>query len=126
MELSRSRTAAWLLCALVALVSAHGDEHADMSMDMAMGGMSHGANSNATSGSEHNPFYDEPNYFGLESYSGLMLGHILFMVAAWFFVLPIGEFSPYELYAKSLTQQVSCSVLPAQDLHYPLNLSFSS
>lgn len=91
MEPSRCRIAAWLLLASVALVSAHGDEHSDMNMGVEMGGMSHSANSTPTSGGEYNPFYDEPSYFGLESYSGLMLGHILFMVLAWFFILPIGK-----------------------------------
>ena len=36
-------------------------------------------------------FFDDPNYFRLEAYSGLMVAHIGFMILAWFFVLPVGK-----------------------------------
>ena len=37
--------------------------------------------------------YSLPNYFSLDKHSNMMLAHIVLMVLAWFFILPIGESS---------------------------------
>lgn len=88
----RSQTAALLLCAFALLVSGHGDEHMDMDMGTNTGSMAHNTSLTTSGQPKFHELYEEPNYFRLESYSGLMLGHILFMVMAWFFILPIGQY----------------------------------
>jgi hypothetical protein len=35
-------------------------------------------------------WYTMDSYFGLSDHSGLILAHIVLMVLAWFFILPIG------------------------------------
>lgn len=74
-----------LLCAGASVVLAHGSE--DMNMD--------GMNSEPTPPVNHEPhdLFDLPSYIGLDTYSGLMLAHIVFMVLSWFFVLPLGKLS---------------------------------
>jgi hypothetical protein len=85
--LSSTLTAAAVLLQLSTLVTAHGHGH-DASMDT-------GNMSNA-SAQAHSPFladdvWNMASYAGLSEQSGSMLGHVVFMVIAWFFALPIGE-----------------------------------
>ena len=79
------------LLGLLPLALVHGhDSHADDSMGM---GMSGGAStiptvSNFTLNSMKSL---QPNYFSHAEFSGLMLAHIVVMIIAWFFILPIGK-----------------------------------
>lgn len=48
--------------------------------------------SNSTACLTNMTFAHSPqSYFAYPKYSGLMLGHIGLMIAAWLFVLPVGE-----------------------------------
>lgn len=79
----RLQYAFWLLCAGASIVFAHGDDEMDMD----------GMNSEPTPPVNPKPHdqFDMPSYIGLDTYSGLMLAHIVFMVLSWFFVLPLGK-----------------------------------
>jgi Domain of unknown function (DUF2427) len=74
------------LLQVTTFVVAHGhDSHGEMGMEM-------GQKSNATmsiSVDPNDPWY-LPSYSGLQAHSGFIMAHIAFMVAAWFFLLPIG------------------------------------
>ncbi|KIV82089.1 hypothetical protein PV11_04223 [Exophiala sideris] len=80
---SRCATAAVLL-RLAALTLAHGDDahsEGDMSgMDIAK----------APSGDGLPDYYAMPSYAGLGMHGNMMMAHIILMVLAWFFILPIG------------------------------------
>jgi hypothetical protein len=76
---------ATLLLLLASIVGAHRDEKIRRS-DMADNGTTTFAPSNTT---EHN-LYSMPSYASFSEHSGIMAGHIIFMVLAWFFILPIG------------------------------------
>ena len=85
---STKSTAAAVLLHLSALAAAHGH---DSNMDM---GMTKGN----TSAPAHSSFiadhvWNMPSYVGLGDHTGSMWAHIILMVAAWFFVLPLGESS---------------------------------
>lgn len=83
------------LLQLLPIAAAHGhDAHSNTAMEM--GSMSNSTSSNSID--PNDPFY-LPSYAGLEAHSGSILAHVAFMVAAWFFLLPIGEYScPLERY----------------------------
>lgn len=84
------------LLPLVAFATAHGHgPHGNAGMHM-------GAVSNSSCPAPVNPNdpWGLPSYSGLEAHSGSMLAHIGFMVAAWFFLLPIGG-SSFEASATS-------------------------
>ena len=75
-----------VLATFVALSTAQGDR----AMNMVSGDTT--PSTNATLDPNRNyDFFDDPNYFRLEAYSGWMVAHIGFMILAWFFVLPIGR-----------------------------------
>jgi hypothetical protein len=85
---SRLAVAAALL-QLASVVAGHGDDgHSSMSMDI-------GDMNNGTAPSlKPNPFaylYDLPSYAGLSAHRGLILAHVVLMVVAWVFVLPLGR-----------------------------------
>lgn len=84
------------LLQLISTIAAHGhDSHKEMGMAM-------GSKSNSTSSATIDPddVWYQPSYSSLEAHSGSMLAHIAFMVAAWFFLLPIGtSFRKPMLYA---------------------------
>ena len=64
----------------------HGDENGGMQgMDMLESGPVRLTDENGVD------LYDVPSYAGLSAHSSWMLAHILLMVLAWFFILPIGE-----------------------------------
>ena len=83
-----------LLLVLASIITAHGDdEHTSMDMGAGMN-MSMGGKSNTTMplDPERNyNQYDVPSYSGLDVHTGLLLAHVVFVVLAWVFVLPIGE-----------------------------------
>lgn len=82
------KAALTLLSITVAVTRAHGDGH----MDMSMGDITSSPSSTPSLPSHRNfDLWDEPNYASHEGYGGLMMAHILFMILAWFFVLPVGE-----------------------------------
>jgi hypothetical protein len=56
---------------------------------MDMGSMS---NSSTAGSVDPNDPWLLPSYSGLEAHSGSLLAHVVFMVAAWVFLLPIGMF----------------------------------
>jgi hypothetical protein len=86
MVFSRFHVAAWLLT-LASVVNAHGDDdHNGMDMKTPQAHQEH-------PGEEINN-YDAPSYHGLGSHGNLMLAHIVLMVLAWFFILPIGISRP--------------------------------
>lgn len=91
MGLLKAQPAALLLCASALLVSGHGNEHASEDMAMNMGGPLHNTSTTTSGKPDFRQLYNEPSYFRLEAFSGWMLGHVVFMVLAWFFVLPLGE-----------------------------------
>lgn len=71
---------------LVPLVLAHGaNEDGGDSMNMDMD-ISHGAG-----GSKPDPDSYPPTYFALADHAGLIYAHIVAMVLAWVFVLPVGK-----------------------------------
>ncbi|KAI1619742.1 hypothetical protein EDD37DRAFT_570458 [Exophiala viscosa] len=80
---SRYATAAVLL-QLAALTLAHGD---DGHPEGDMGGME-----KAEAPSRHglSDYYAMPSYAGLDMHGNMMLAHIVLMVLAWFFILPVG------------------------------------
>lgn len=86
MGFSRLSIAAGLLN-LASVVLAHGDDEHN---GMDMGDMNKPEGHHEQSGSKQINNYDAPSYYGLDSYGNLMLAHIVVMVAAWVFVLPIG------------------------------------
>lgn len=89
MGFSRQTIAAALLN-LALVVLAHGDdEHGGMDM----GNVSNSEVPHKSSGSKEINNYDAPSYYGLESHGTTMLAHIVLMVAAWFFILPLGKLS---------------------------------
>ena len=87
-----SHLAALLLLGAVPLALAHGDE----SNESEMGGMGPKM-AHLTSGSSvaalNSSTVEQQSYFSYQSHGGLMLAHIALMIAAWFFVLPIGEYT---------------------------------
>ena len=84
-----------LLLELITLVAAHGHGSQDET-GLNTGPMSNGTVSPPTALDE---VWHLPSYSGLGAQSGSMLAHVVFMVAAWFFLLPIGR----------LTRQVDTS-----------------
>jgi hypothetical protein len=73
------------LLPFVTIVAAHGHgSHNDMGKD-------DGQMSNSSAPVDPYDVWYLPSYSGLEAHSGAMLAHMAFMVAAWFFLLPIGR-----------------------------------
>ena len=72
---------------LASAVAAHGhDEHGSKDMgDMKMDAEHHAA------GGDEVDLYALPSYSGLSAHSSMMLAHIVLMILAWFFILPIGK-----------------------------------
>lgn len=94
-------TAAYLIYLAAPLLLAHADalphdDHHPMEADMDMKEGMHSnhsgsASSNHTAGDNQ----DYPmSYFAYQKHSGVLIAHVVFMVLAWFFTLPIGEISP--------------------------------
>lgn len=86
MGLSRLSIAAGLLT-LASVVLAHGDDEHN---GMDMGDMNKPERHPEQSSSQQINDYDAPSYYSLDSYGNMMMAHIVVMVAAWFFLLPIG------------------------------------
>lgn len=87
----RAQLAALLFCASTAVVYAHGGDH--MNMDMGTGGTHNTSTPSPSPSLDPNRNYDlfdEPNYYALGTYSGLMIAHVGLMILGWFFILPIG------------------------------------
>lgn len=42
--------------------------------------------------------FDAPSYYGLDSHANMMMAHIVLMVAAWFFILPLGKIAENSLW----------------------------
>lgn len=82
MGLKRWSTAAALL-QVAAVVLAHGHD-GDKKMDMDMA-----SPDTSSSADTLNP-EQLPSYAGLDQHRGAIMLHIVFMVLAWFFTLPIG------------------------------------
>ncbi|KAL2430267.1 putative membrane protein C3B8.06 [Exophiala dermatitidis] len=80
--MSRSRyTLAAVLLQLAVLAAAHGsDEHSSMDM----------AEPQEKKPMDDNDLYNLPSYAGLGQHGNMILAHIILMVVAWFFVLPVG------------------------------------
>lgn len=77
-----------LLCAAAIRVTAQVDEH----IDMDMGQMTSSPSPSPSLPPNKNfDLYDEPNYASHEGFAGMMVAHVLFMIVAWFFVLPVGK-----------------------------------
>lgn len=83
---SPTRSSALLLLAITPVVLAHGhDDHVGETANM-------GPASSSMSAASMNLSSASPqSYFIYPALRGLMLGHIFFMIVAWFFVLPIGK-----------------------------------
>lgn len=85
-----------LLC-LAAIALAHGD---DTAMDMDTGHTGHDlpataiatATAPTTITASAVPSSEPESYFAHPQHSGVILGHIVLMVLAWFFILPIGSY----------------------------------
>jgi len=80
-------TAAAALLSLAHLAFAHGNDHDGMNMGALK-------NSTVNAAIDYNRTWNrywEPSYAGLSAHSSWMLGHIVLMTLAWFFILPIGE-----------------------------------
>jgi len=74
------------LLRLASLALAHGDDgHHDMDMGDMKAPEPHGEVSNMET-----DLYDMPSYAGLGMHGKMILAHIVLMVMAWLFVLPIG------------------------------------
>lgn len=86
--MSRSRyTLAAVLLQLAVLAAAHGgDEHSSMDM----------AEPQEKKPMDDNDLYNLPSYAGLGQHGNMILAHIILMVVAWFFVLPVGELTGRE------------------------------
>lgn len=88
--------AAPLLLSLAADARPHND-HQSMGMDTDMsGGM--GSSHSGSAPSNHTADGDSQDYpmsyFAYQKHSGVIMAHIVLMVLAWFFTLPIGATSP--------------------------------
>lgn len=81
-------TVAAALLSIVSLVLAHGDDEGH-GMDMKKPAHP------PSNGGEVDP-YDMPSYAGLSQYQTQIICHVVFMVLAWFFILPIGEYKQSE------------------------------
>ena len=83
---SFKRIVVTLLLASTAVVLAHGhDNHAGETANMGhVPSLMSTASMNSSSTSPQ-------SYFAYPASRGLILGHIILMILAWFFVLPIGE-----------------------------------
>lgn len=80
-----SHIAVFLLLEAIPLALSHGDGHGDQMADSKLAQVMHTVSgANATKSAEQ-------SYFAYPDCAGLMLGHIGLMIAAWFFVLPIGK-----------------------------------
>ena len=55
-----------------------------------MDGMNVGS-AHASAGTDEVDKYALPSYAGLDKHSNMILAHIVIMVLAWFFILPIGK-----------------------------------
>ncbi|KIY02896.1 uncharacterized protein Z520_01361 [Fonsecaea multimorphosa CBS 102226] len=83
MDLSRWAVAAALLqLASLALAHGHDEEHHDMDMKK--------PEAPQNNGGEVEP-YDMPSYAGLGQHQNVILAHVVLMVLAWFFILPIAS-----------------------------------
>lgn len=73
------------------------DDHQRMGMDMNMDGTMDSSHS-ASAPSNHTAYADSPDYpmsyFAHKKHTGVIMAHIVLMVIAWFFALPIGATSP--------------------------------
>ncbi len=77
---------ATLLLATTPLVLAHGhDDHAGGTADLGP------ASSSISATSMNSSSVSPQSYFTYPALGGLMLGHIVVMTIAWFFVLPVGK-----------------------------------
>ena len=89
----RSRLA--LAAALLSLsfrFAAHGEDgipSSDMAMSSGTGGMP-SANASAQRQPSNVDLFNEPSYAGLSQHSGMLLAHVVLMILAWVFVLPLG------------------------------------
>lgn len=82
----KTQAAIALLGTSTLLVLGHGDDHMDMGETSSTPSPSPILDPN-----RNYDLWDKPSYVGLEAHTGLMAAHIGFMVAAWFFIQPIGE-----------------------------------
>lgn len=80
-----------LLLQFIGFAAAHGhDSHSEMGsrngtmLDLSL-------NKTTTTSEDANDPWNLPSYSGLDANSGFLLAHIVFMVAAWLFLLPIGN-----------------------------------
>lgn len=102
-------TVAAVLLQLSSVAFGHGDDEHDGKDMGGMGGMKMGA-PHSNSSADPNDWYNLPSYSSLTAHSRMMTAHIVFMVLAWFFILPIGSSHPSLRRSSGLTPiQVSCS-----------------
>jgi hypothetical protein len=83
---SSSISIAAVLLHLISTVIAHGDEHGShdkAGMDM--------SGTHPSAGTDEVDKYALPSYAGLDKHSDMILTHIVLMILAWFFILPIGK-----------------------------------
>ena len=81
-----------LLLGGVPLALAHGDE-SDKSGMGGMGPKMAHLTSSSSIAALNSSTVEQQSYFTYPSHGGLMLAHIGLMIVAWFFVLPIGEYT---------------------------------
>ncbi len=84
---ANKRLLAALLLELITFVAAHGHGSQDKTTPD-MGAMANGTISPPT---DPDDVWYLPSYSELEAQSNSMLAHVVFMVAAWFFLLPLGR-----------------------------------
>ncbi len=84
---AKKRLLAALLLELITFVAAHGHGSQDKT-GLNMGPMANGTVSSPT---DLDDVWNLPSYSGLEAQSRSMLAHVVFMVAAWLFLLPLGR-----------------------------------
>ncbi|OJD23903.1 hypothetical protein ACJ73_04745 [Blastomyces percursus] len=91
--------ALWLLLFLAVAVLAHGDDAAHGDTDVGMGHGSGGGGAHSSNGHGNSTPSSSPSssnssspmsYFAYQKHAGSIIGHVVLMVIAWFFILPIG------------------------------------
>ena len=87
-----SNLAALLLLGAVPLALAHGDESDESGMSGTGAKMAHLTSASLVA-AWNSSKVEQQSYFTYPNHGGLMLAHIGLMIVAWFFVLPIGEYT---------------------------------
>ena len=95
----------------------HGDDHGSMEMDGDMHASAPTATASASPVATTKGDYPM-SYFAYQKHSGTILAHIVLMVLAWFFVLPVGMHSHSKIYKLLLFSLVLLRNQNNQDLYY--------